>query len=279
MSVASTVEDGASNSRPYHEMALEDYAATPHSQTVPRWSILAVPPESYSVAQLTRYGTGALRALAFLWRVRQDGTKHQLAERIIRRSQFRSRLAAQNESSLAKQPRKELLNLAKEAGIYHPWLNRKGIATSLIQWREDSRRHAAMEIAKARHEQLVQSAARKRLFVPDENLRRYGLDRNGDFEKIIFSVPVSLALQFAPEAMAAARSLSLTDFLAWVKDNSFAASKLVFIEPGILGDGGRLFWKLVQKAFSASEVPPLFAALADSDEKSATELTHGSSGS
>jgi len=264
---------------PFHEMTLEEYAATSHSQKVPRWSILAVPPETYAVLQLSRYGSETLRALAFLWRVRQHGTKRELAERIIRRSQFRSRLAAQGESSLAKRPRKELLDLAKEAGIYHPWLNRNGIATSLIQWREESRRHAAMEIAKARHEHLVQSAARNGLFVPDENLFRYGLDRNGDFQNVIFGVPVNRALQFAPEAIAAARSLSLTDFKTWVKENSVPASKLVFIEAGILGDGGQLFWKLVQKAFAAPELPPLFAALANSEETVPTDPSEQSAGS
>jgi hypothetical protein len=273
------MQNGPRNPQPYHQMTLEEYATTPHAQTVPRWSILALPTVTYSVTQLCRYGTEALRALAFVWRVRQDGTKHELAERIIARAQFRSQLATESQASLAKRPRKELLELAKEAGIYHPWLNRNGIAASLIQWREDSRRHAAMEIARARHEQLVQSAARKNLFVPSENLSRYGLDRNGEFENTIFGVPVSRALQFAPEAIAAARSLSLINFLAWVKENSVPASKLVFIEPGILGDGGQLFWKLVQKAFAAPDVPPLFAALADSEDKLATGMTALSTGS
>lgn len=184
-----------------------------------------------------------------------------------------------SETLLAKRPRAELLGIAKEAGIYHPWLNRKGIAASLIQWREDSRRHAAREIAKARHEQLVQAAARKKLFVPEENLSRYGLDRNGNFENNIFGVPVSRALQFAPEAIAAARSLSLIDFIAWVKENSFPASKLVFFEPGILGDGGRLLWNQVQQAFAAPEVPPLFAALQATEETLPTEMTERSGGS
>jgi len=278
MSATRTTQNGARNPQPYHQMTLGEYATTPHAQTVPRWSILALPAVTYSVTQLCRYGTEALRALAFVWRVRQDGTKHELAERIIARAQFRSQLAKESEASLAKRPRKELLELAKEAGIYHPWLNRNRITASLIQWREDSRRHAAMEIARARHEQLVQSAARKNLFVPDENLSRYGLDRNGDFERTIFGVPLSRALRFAPDAIVAARTLSLTDFIAWVRKNSLPASKLVFIEPGILGDSGQLLWKLVQKAFAAPELPPLFAALTGSEQELLTERNEPSAG-
>jgi hypothetical protein len=249
--------------RPYHEMTLEEYTTTAHSQNVPRWSILAIPPESYSAEQLCKFGAEDLRALAFLWRVRQGGSKSGLAARIVRRSQFRDILARESESSLAKRPRKELLDLAREAGIYHSWLNRKEVAATLIQWRDESRRHAAREIAQTRHEEIVRTAARKHLFVPAENLTRYGLDRDGHLEPTILGMPLSRALQTAPEAIGAARTLTLPNFLEWVEEHPSLARRLVFIETGILGDGGRVFWWPVQVAFTPADLPPLFAPLRD----------------
>lgn len=245
--------------KPYHQMSLKEYTATAHSQSVPRWSILAIPPDTYTHTQneLIRFGREAVKALALLWGVTREGSKEEITARILRRVQFRSMLAEETEISLALRPRKELVAIATEAGIYHPWLNRKGLAGLLIRWREDSRNNARTQIAMANHERLVRRAARKSLRVPEENLRQYGLDASGCYEKTTLGMPLSRALRFAPEAVEAAKTLSASAFREWVLTHQALSGKLVFIQPGILGDHGDLFWREVQRAF-APEIPPLF---------------------
>jgi hypothetical protein len=245
--------------KPYHEMSLKEYVATAHSQIVPRWSVLAIPPDGYSVPLLCRFSSEQLRALAFLWGVNQDGSKQALAERIIRRHEFRVMLSQESEESLARKSRPELANIAREAGVFHSWLNRRQISSQLVQWRSAGRNRARMEIAKARHERVVRQAARNGFYVPPENLEKYGLDAHGNQQPTIWGVSLSLASRVAPEAIAAAKSLSQDEFVAWIRANPAGAGRLMFIEVGILGDGGTLFWKLVQKAFTPAPVPPLFA--------------------
>jgi hypothetical protein len=251
----------AEESKPYYEMAFEEYATTAHSRAVPKWSVLAIPPEKYSTTVLCQMGTAQLRVLAFLWGVKQDGSKDVVAERIIQRYQFRAKLSGETEQSLAKLPRKALVPIAKEAGVYHPWLNRDDLAKQLVQWRHSGRERVRIEIARARHESAIREAAKKGRYVPAQNLERYGLDAQGQYEPIIFGVPLSHAQQTAPEAVAAARNLPRDEFLFWIEKNKSYAAKLSFIEPGSLADGGALFWVLVQKAFTTPEIPPLFAGL------------------
>lgn len=244
--------------KPYHEMVFDEYAATAHSQSVPRWSILALLPDTYTRTELCRYGRDALSALSQLWGVKRDGTKADIADRIIARVQFRSMMAEETAASLASRTRKELVAIATEAGVYHPWLNRKEMAAELIRWREDSRRNARFLIAKANHERLIRSAARKGLRVPEENLFRYGLDRDGHEEPTILGVPLSRASRVSPEAVEAAKRLSHPAFQDWVQANRDLSGKLVFIQPGILGDGGSSFWREVQRAFTVPDLLPLF---------------------
>lgn len=248
-------------SKPYHEMSLSEYAATAHSQIVPRWSVFAISPDSYSVVQLCRFSGEQLRALAFLWGVKRDGSKEILAKRIIQRHHFRVILSKQDENSLARMPRKKLTNIALEAGVFRSWLNRKQMAAQLVQWRSTTRERVRIEWAKARHERVVRQAARKGHSVPRENLEKYGIDAQGNDEQVVLGVPLSRASRLAPEAIAAAKRLSLADFLAWVIANPAASQQIVVIESGILGDGGVLFWKSVQSAFAPVDVPPLFAGV------------------
>ncbi len=247
--------------KPYHEMSFTEYADTAHSQTVPKWSILAMSADEYTVSSLCRLSGEQLRALAFLWDVRREGSKEIVANRIIKRHQFRRMLSEATEESLASRPRKELASIAQEAGIYHPWLNRREMARQLMDWRRAGRERVRIEIAKARHERVVQKAARSGHYVPPENLERYGFDAHGEYEPVIFGVPQSRASRTAPEAIAAAKELSKEEFMAWIKANPGPAARLVFIEPGILGDGGSLFWKTVQAAAAPVDAPPLFAGL------------------
>ena len=249
--------------KPYHEMSFEEYAATEHSEAVPRWSILAVLPESYTRNQLCQLGREVLLALAFLWGVKREGSKEQLADRILARVRFRLMLGQETQGSLASRRRKDLVMIAKEAGIYHSWLSREHLASALIRWREEARRHAKLEIATLQHERLVTTAAQKGLPVPADNLTRYGLDASGQKEPTVLGVPLSRAMRTAPEALTAAKTLPLSDFRDWVQANGDLASKLVFIEPGILGDGGDVLWIAVRKAFTPPELPPLFAGSLD----------------
>ncbi len=251
----------SADSKPYHEMSLAEYASTAHSQAVPKWSILAMSPDEYTVSSLCRLSGAQLRALAFLWDVRREGSKEIVANRIIKRHHFRRMLSEATEESLASRPRKELASIAQEAGIYHPWLNRREMARQLTDWRRAGRERVRIEIAKARHERVVQKAARSGHYVPPENLERYGFDAHGEYEPMIFGVPQSRASRTAPEAIAVAKELSKEEFVAWIKANPGPAARLVFIEPGILGDGGSLFWKIVQAAAAPADVPSLFAGL------------------
>jgi hypothetical protein len=244
----------------FHEMSLEEYAATDHSRLVPRWSLLAISPDRYTRTQLCRLPRSALRALAFVWGVTLEGSKERVADRIIRRVEFRTMLATETDVSLSTRQRKDLAAIAKEAGIYHPWLNRNNLASCVIRWREDARRHARLQIAAVQHERIVRSAARKGLTVPHQNLSRYGLDANGNAEPTILGVPLSSALQSAPEAIEAARKLPRSDFLEWVKMNADLSSRIAFIEPGLLADGGAVFWPGVRTAFQPQPAPPLFAS-------------------
>jgi hypothetical protein len=247
--------------KPYHEMTLAEYEMTSHSQTVPRWSILAIPPEQYALSILCRFSSDHVRCLASLWGVNQSGSKEVLAERIIRRHQFRVMLSRESEESLSRKPRADLAVIAQEAGVYHSWLNRKELARQLTEWHRRARDRARKEIAKARHELVVTRAARRGLPVPSENLERYGLDALGHQEHTICGLPVSRALRRAPAAVTAARDLSKESFLNWIKANPAGASRLTLIETGILADGGAWFWKAVQDALAPAEIPPLFAGI------------------
>ena len=252
--------------KPYHKMTLAEYERTSHSQTVPRWSILAVPPEQYSLSTLCRFISDHVRCLAFLWGVNQSGSKEVLAERIIRRHEFRVMLSQENEESLSRKPRAILVTIAQEAGVYHSWLNRKELARQLKEWHRAARGRARTEIARARHELVVTRAAKRGLPVPIENLERYNLDEQGHRGRAICGMPVSRALQRAPEAVAAARELSKQNFLNWVEANPVEASRLSLLEPGVLADGGAWFWKAVQDAFAPAEIPPLFAGISFDSE-------------
>jgi hypothetical protein len=58
-----------------------------------------------------------------------------------------------------------------------------------------------------------------------DNLSKYGLNASGSKEQTIVGVPLSRALRVAPEALAAARTLSLPAFRAWVQANHDLSSK------------------------------------------------------
>jgi hypothetical protein len=118
-----------------------------------------------------------------------------------------------------------------------------------------------IEVAKARHERVVRQAAHRGFYVPLENLDKYGLDVQGNYEQTVLGVPLSRASRLAPEAIAAAKSLSREEFMAWIIKNPAAAGRIVFVGAGMLGDGEALFWNSVQKAFTPANVPPLFAGL------------------
>ena len=130
-------------------MTLAEYEVTSHSQTVPKWSILAVPPEQYSLAVLCRFNNDHVRCLAFLWGVNQSGSKEVLAERIVRRREFRVLLSQESEESLSRKPRAILITIAQEAGVYHSWLNRRELARQPKEWQRSTRQR---EVARARHE-------------------------------------------------------------------------------------------------------------------------------
>ena len=83
----------------------------------------------------------------------------------------------------------------------------------------------------------------------------------GCYEMTILGVPLSRALRFAPEAVEAAKTLSVGAFRDWVRANQVLASKLVFIQAGILGDHGDLFWREVHRVFAPQEILPLFHVL------------------
>ncbi len=255
------------HAKAYYEMTPLEYEVTAHSQTVPRWSILAVPPEEYSVSALCRFTADHLRALAYVWGVNQTGSKEAVAKQIIGRSILRNRLSKETVESLSRMSRRELKLIAQDAGIYHSWLNRQHQARSLIEWHRAARIHARRTLAKARHELLVRKAARAGLCVPRENLEFYGVDIHGDREPFILGVPLSRAMRVAPDAMASAKELSKESFLAWISATPSEASSLALIEAGILADGGARFWHSVQQAFTASDVPPLFRALEEPNRK------------
>lgn len=246
-------------------MSFDLYATTAHAQRVAKWSLLAIPPNDYSVTLLCRYKSEQLRALAYLWGVTQDGSKHVLDQRIIRRHQFRKMLSQESEESLARKTRTALTSISREAGIFHSWLSRKQLAAQLIVWLREERARVRREIANARHERLVRQAARNGFCVPGDNLERYGIDSQGNQERMICGVSSSRAARLAPEAIAAAKTLSQAEFLEWTRANPEATSRLVFIETGILGDDGALLWKLVQRAFTPAPSLPLFDGLETGD--------------
>jgi hypothetical protein len=258
--------DMETNQKPYHEMTFAEYETTSHSQTVPRWSVLAVPPEQYSLSVLCRFSSDHVRCLAFLWGVNQSGSKEVLAKRIIRRHEFRVMLSQESEESLSRKPRAILVIIAQEAGVYHSWLNRKELARQLKEWHRAARQRARTEIARTRHELVVTKAARRGSSVPPENLERYHLDEHGHRERSICGTPASRALQTAPAAVTAARDLSKQNFLNWVKANPSDVLRVSLIQPGILADGGAWFWKAVQDALAPAEVPPLFAGISIDSE-------------
>ncbi|HET6843524.1 MAG TPA: hypothetical protein VFK06_17865 [Candidatus Angelobacter sp.] len=247
--------------KPFHEMTPAEYELTAHSQAVPKWSILAIQPEQYSVSTICRYGADHVRALARVWGVNLSGSKIVVAEGIVRRRDVRAALSWETENTLSRKSRPVLTVIAQDAGVYRPWLNRRDLAALLIQWRCEERSRARREIARARHELLIMRAARAGLTVPRNNLERYGLDEHGNRQPAICGVPLSRALQVAPNAIASARDLSKDAFLRWIRSHPSAAATLTLIGTGILADGGVGFWRTVQEAFAPAEIPPLFASV------------------
>lgn len=243
----------------FHEMTPAEYELTAHSQAVPKWSILAIQPGQYSASTICRYGADHVRALARVWGVNLSGSKIVVAEGIVRRRDVRAALSSETENSLTRKSRPALTVIAQDAGVYHPWLNRRELAALLIQWRRGERSRARREIARARHELLIIKAARAGLAVPLNNLEHYGLDEHGHRQPAICGVPLSRAVQVAPNAIASARDLSKGEFLDWIRSHPSAAASLTRIGTGILADGGVGFWRAVQVASAPAEIPPLFA--------------------
>jgi hypothetical protein len=222
------------DTKPYHTMTVQEYAATEHSRIVPRWSILAVDPETYTISQLCRLGREALDGLAFFWNVNTAGSKQEVGERIIARVKLRKMLAQETEASLSSRSRPELRQIAEQAGVYHGWLSRPHLAACLLAWVKEQRQRSQFELARAKHGQLVQQAVHKGLPVSAEVLAYYGLNANGEQEPMMFGVPVSEAMKMAPELVRAAKHKSVTDFLQWVEAHPQESGRVAFIRPGIL---------------------------------------------
>ncbi len=165
------------NDKPFHEMFLAEYELTSQPQSVPRWSILIVPPEQYSVSSLCCFGRDHVRALAYLWGVNQSGSTRTLAGRILGRRDLRTTLARESEQTLLRKSRAHLrsspirrLPLVAES---------QQLARPLIEWQRAERARARRESAKTHHERLVAKAARSGLRVPNEYLERYVIDAGG----------------------------------------------------------------------------------------------------
>jgi hypothetical protein len=243
--------------KPFHEMTLQEYLSTSDSQKVSRFSIAALQASDYTAERLTNFPSEHLKALAQLWGVARNGPKQDLVRRIIRRKEFRERLLTYSPESLCQLPRKELVEMAKEAGLFYSALNKTHLATQLIAWRKSEADRAAHELGEARHFRLVQKALHAGLWVPVENRERYGLDTNGQPERQIFQVPRSVAARRAPEAIAAARELSQQDFQAWVQRNPEAAHKANFITASAMITPS-LFWSIVRSAYESDAQGNLF---------------------
>ena len=238
-------------------MTLQEYLATSDSQRVSSYSIAALPSSDYTVPRLAFFSKEQLDVLAQLWGVARNGSKQDLIQRIIQRKEFRERLAEHSEESLLALTRKELVEMAKETGMFYSALNKKEIAAQLPAWRKSEALRAAQQLGEARHFRIVQKALYAGLTVPAENCERYGFDSDGRPERQIFQVPRSVAARRAPEAVAAARDLSQSDFANWVQQNPEQARKANFITPGAMLNSS-LFWLVVRNAYESEAQGELF---------------------
>jgi hypothetical protein len=242
----------------FHEMTLAEYTRTDDAKRVPKHSILALPLEDYLPHALRRYGLDQLRAVAALWGTSTARTKAEVIERIIRRKEFREALARETSVSLKAKTRPALIEMAREARLFYSALNKSQIAVQLLGWRQSERARAERELARARHELIVRRAAQAGKAVPELNLRRYSLTVNGGEDRLILSVSFSEALQRAPQAIAAARSLSPEQFAVWLQDHPTEANKSFPFPPGSLAFGGRRFWNAVRNADEQDDQMSLF---------------------
>lgn len=245
------------DAKPFHEMTLGEYLLTSDAQRIPKHSIAGLHPAEYSAARLSPFHAKDLEALALLWGVARTGRKDDLINRIIRRKEFRERLASHTIESLSCLSRKELAAMAKEAGLFHSALTKEAIRTALLSWRKAERIRAARQLGEVRHFQRVRRALIQGLRVPAENRERYGLDENGRIERHIYGIPVSTAIRRAPEAITAARDLSQGAFAAWVQNHSKESEKANLVVPGLISSPAQ-FWAAVQKAFAPDLQGTLF---------------------
>lgn len=244
--------------RPFHEMSLAEYLETADSQVVPKSSILALPPDEYSVSRLSDCPIDDLKILASVWGVAQGGTKSKLAERIVRRRDLRQQLGRHTFASLSVLSRKRLASLAKEAGLFFSALRKAEIARQLLAWRDRERERAARQIAESKHFRIVQKALFRGLAVPTANRERYHLSENGSRERCIYGVPLSVAQRTAPEAFGAARALSQEEFLTWASNHPTEINRVTFVAVGIVYDRAQ-FWRTVQRAFKPEPQLSLFS--------------------
>ena len=242
----------------YHEMTASEYLLTDDSKRISKASIAALKPEGYTAGRLNQFPIGDLKILAYLWGVAQNGPKPVLIARIVRRKLFREALAAESVESLGGLRRRQLAQMAKEAGFFYSALNKAEIAAQLIAWRRAEGLRASQQLGEARHFQHVQRALFRGLKVPDANRDRYGLDVDGAFEPQIFGVPRSVAKRRAPEAVTAACSLPESEFVDWWKMHDSKVNEIFLINPGVSLCEPSLFWRVVRDAFAPALQPTLF---------------------
>jgi broad specificity phosphatase PhoE len=240
----------ASTGKAPHEMTWREYTETPEAKNpvVPPHSPLAFRDEQYNRETVGALNGDQLRDLAYMWHVSQSGSKDALVDRILARYKFRTSLSKETAESLQEKSAVELKDIAKEAGIFTS-LPKKELSESIIRWRDAERQRAKDAIAATRHLTAVRNAARSGQEVPQENLDRYGIDAQGNPQPYILNQPLSVAEKRFGPALDAARSMSREDFAKWVNDpaNARAVGQVNMNGPGIMLDGGKVFYDIVQR--------------------------------
>jgi hypothetical protein len=170
---------------PFHE-----WLEHPRALNVPRGSILAMHPDQVTEEWLMRRSVDDLAILARVYGAPHSGTRKDLIGRILTWKGLRELLADEDVESLQCRKNADLKAMLKSVGAF-AGLNKYGMASALIGWREESRRKGRSFIARMNHYRHVCRAVRLGLDVPANVLVSYPDLQEHPGDMPLFSAPKS----------------------------------------------------------------------------------------
>jgi hypothetical protein len=147
------------------QLTYHEYAKAPDATRVPRGSVLATDPRHITADWLAARSLAELQAIALAYGETYNGTKADLAARILNAKGLRDILAHETVHTLKTLSGKTLRAWLNQARAYVPG-TRYGMAAALVNWRDRARSTGQHFIATHRHQAHILRAIRRGEDVP-----------------------------------------------------------------------------------------------------------------